>query len=294
MPSLRTLPRDLALFAKYHLVRRPAAGPEPETDLGVVPLGLDLDAYVETIRGYGGRFEVSTLDEIVYGGRRHPILAVRTAPAAARRVLLVAGIHGNEHAGLLAVPELLNRIAGGAAGASEVELCAVTPANPVGAAHLSRYNGEGLDVNRDFARFETREARALRGLFDALSPDFVVSLHEGPQDATFFFANQRVERTLALALLGAIEAGGSALARHDYFGRTLRPPGYAPMSTAAWTLSFLWAAALRMKAMNMYAGDRGVPEITIESSWRLPDREARVRAHVDLVLALLRELARAR
>jgi hypothetical protein len=45
-----------------------------------------------------------------------------------------------------------------------------------------------------------------------------------------------------------------------------------------------------MMATGMYADARRVPELTLESSWRLPSREARVRAHVELVLALAREL----
>jgi hypothetical protein len=33
-----------------------------------------------------------------------------------------------------------------------------------------------------------------------------------------------------------------------------------------------------------------MPEITLESSWRLPDRATRVRAHIELVRTLIREL----
>ena len=40
MPSLRTLPHDLHMLAKYHLKRRVADYPAPETELGVVSLGF--------------------------------------------------------------------------------------------------------------------------------------------------------------------------------------------------------------------------------------------------------------
>ncbi len=292
MPSLRTLPRDLRLFARYHLKRRVVDHPAREDDLGIVPLGFDLDAYAAQLRGFGDRFAVSTLAEVTYEGTIHPILSVRTRrPAARRRLLVLAGVHGNEHAGLLAVPAVLERVHAGGESLGGVELLVVTPVNPVGAAHLSRYNGDGFDVNRDFVRFETVEARAVRGVFEELRPDFVVSLHEGPQDATFFFANRKVDRGLALRLLDAMERGGTRLASDDYFGRALRPAGYAPMSRAMWSLSVLWARTLGMKATGMYADDLGIPEITLESSWRLASREERVRAHVDLVLSVMRELA---
>lgn len=283
MPSLRTLPSDLATFAKYHFKRRVYDHPAQETSLGIVPLELDLPAYAREIRAFSDRFDVETIAEVGYRGARHPIHAVRSR-GTGPRVLVLAGVHGNEHAGLLAVPELLSRAAG-------ANVCVITPVNPVGAAHLSRYNAEGYDINRDFVRFTTPEACAVRRVADSYRPDFVVALHEGPQDATFFFANRRVERALALRLLDRMEKNGTALARTDYFGRTLEPPGYAPMSKTMWALSALWASALEMKATGMYFDELGIPEITLESSWRNPDREARIRPHVDLVLALIAELS---
>jgi hypothetical protein len=45
-----------------------------------------------------------------------------------------------------------------------------------------------------------------------------------------------------------------------------------------------------MKATIAYSADRGIPELVLESSWRLADPSARVRAHVDLVTAVARAL----
>ncbi len=287
MPSLATLPQDIALFAKYHLKRRVVTYPAPETELGIVPLGFDLARYVEEIRGYGDRFDVTQLEEVRYQDEPYPMLEVRSrARSPRRRLLVLAGVHGNEHAGLLAVPPILDRVDL----TSDVALSIVTPVNPVGAAHLSRYNGDGYDINRDFARFFTPEARAVRSLIEAFAPDFIVSLHEGPQDATFMFANRRVDRGLALKLLDTMEARGAALSPRDYFGRRLTPPGYAPVGAMAFSAHWVWARTLGMMTTGMYADERGIPEITLESGWRIADREARVRAHVELVTALLGEL----
>ncbi len=284
VPSLATLPRDLSLFAKYHLKRRVVDHPARETELGVVPLGFEPKAYTERIRAYAPRIAVSTLAERDNEGESFPMLEGRVEPEGADKTLLVlAGVHGNEHAGLLAVPPILDRFA---TEAPRVRVAILTPANPVGAAHLSRYNANGYDINRDFVRFDTAEARAIRDAFDRLAPDFVVSLHEGPQDATFFFANPRVERALATDLLARLEAAGVILASSDYFGRTLRPAGYAPTGPIMSGLHWLWARTLGMMATGTFADERGIPEITLESSWRLADPDQRVRAHVELVLAL--------
>ncbi|MBX3269870.1 MAG: DUF2817 domain-containing protein [Sandaracinaceae bacterium] len=286
MPTLD----ELRLFAKYHLVRRPGDGPEPETELGVVSLGYDADAYVAQLRGYADRFEVTTLAELEHAGRSYPVLSVRVpAEVARKRLLVLAGVHGNEHAGLLAVPDLLDALATDRP--RDVELVFVTPVNPIGAAHLSRYDGGGYDVNRDFVRFETPEARVVRDVVDAARPDFAIALHEGPQDASFMFTNPSVPRALAERVLAAIEAGGTRLATTDYFGKTLSPPGLAPVGRAGKLVNALWASTLGMMASGEWFDRRGVPEITFESSWRLPSRDARVRGHVDLVLAVARELS---
>ena len=63
------------------------------------------------------------------------------------------------------------------------------------------------------------------------------------------------------------------------------------MTPAQLAIVRLWAATFGMMATNVFAGLRGIPEITLESSWRSEDRAARVRAHVDLVRAVLAELA---
>jgi len=282
---------DLRLFAKYHLKRRVVDHPAPETELGIVPLGFELDDYVGSLEAFAGRFEIEMLANVAYRERRHPVVKVSSAWGAKLTLLVLAGVHGNEHAGLLAVPSILEAYDRRRDELSSVDLVVVTPVNPVGAAELSRYNAEGYDINRDFRRFDTPEARAVRAVFESVRPDFVVSLHEGPQDATFFFANQHVPRQSAARILGALERGGTTLATKDYFGRTLEPAGYAPMGRVGWALQWLWAATLAMESTTFWANELGVPEITLESAWRLPDRDARLRAHVDVVAAVLDELA---
>lgn len=286
MPSLSTLRRDLALFAKYHLQRRAVTYPARETELGVVSLDFDLDAYAETIRSFGDRFDITTEATMTYRGREHATLGVRTRGEAERTLLVLAGVHGNEHAGLLAIPRILETWAP----SHRVRLVVLTPVNPVGAAELSRFNGDGYDINRDFERFDTVEARSVRDVYSRERPDFVISLHEGPQDATFMFVNRHVERTHAIALLAAIERGGTTLAERDYFGLRLDPPGLSPLGTVGRVVHWLWAATLGMKASLAFSDDRGVPEIVLESSWRAADPEARVRAHVDLVRAVAETL----
>jgi hypothetical protein len=172
-----------------------------------------------------------------------------------------------------------------------VALRVLTPVNAIGAAELSRFNADGYDINRDFVRFRTEEARAVRHTIEEFRPDFVVSLHEGPQDAAFMFANRHVDAALAQRLLAVLEAGGTTLATKDYFGLTLSPPGLSASSPTQRAILRVWAATLKMMAVNEWAAHRGIPEITLESSWRSSDHAARVQAHIDIVLAVRDELS---
>jgi hypothetical protein len=185
------------------------------------------------------------------------------------------------------VPEILERYDRDGA----VALRVLTPVNPIGAAELSRFNGDGYDINRDFLKFRTEEAKVVCRAFDEFKPDFVASLHEGPQDAAFMFANACVDGALARRLLAALEAVGTTLATKDYFGLPLRPPGLSASSPFQRGVLRAWEAGFKMQAVNAFAAARGIPEVTLETGWRSSDGAARTRAHVELVLALSRELA---
>lgn len=247
-------------------------------------MDFDLDRYVERVRACE-RFEVATAATIAHGGRSWPMLSVRSRAAAARTLLVLAGVHGDERAGILAVPFILE-----AWRSERVRLVVVTPVNPVGAATNRRTNGERRDINRDFVRFATVEARAVRAIFESVRPDFVVSLHEGPQRGAFMFTNRHIAAPLAIALCDALASGGTELATRDYFGRRLRPPGWAPATASTRAVWNIGKAALKQQATITYSEERGIPEIVLESSSRTIEESARVRPHVDLVLAVGKRL----
>jgi predicted deacylase len=283
MPSLD----ELRAFVRLHLKERAYDYPARDEDLGVVPLGYEPDAFERTIRGFGDRYDVVEETRVAYKDATRPILSVSSRNAsAAKRLLVVSGIHGNEQAGIVSVPEILERYDD-----SLPALRVLTPVNPIGAAELSRFNGDGYDINRDFLKFRTEEAKVVRRAFDEFRPDFVASLHEGPQDAAFMFANACVDGALARRLLAALEACGTTLATKDYFGLPLRPPGLSASSPFQRGVLRAWEAGFKMQAVNAFAAARGIPEVTLETGWRSGDGATRIRAHVELVLALSRELA---
>ena len=247
---------------------------------------FDLATYLERVRSFdGARFAVTTAATVHHRQRDYAMLLVRSTGGADRTLLVLAGVHGDEPGGILAVPSILE-----AWSSARVRLVVMTPVNPFGAAANTRRNAGGRDINRDFARFATREAQAVRDVFEDVRPDFVISLHEGPQRGAFMFTNRHVGAPLATALCDALAAGGTALAGRDYFGRRLRPPGWAPATAATHAVWKIGDVALRQKATISYSEDRSVPEIVLEGSSRITDEAARVRPHVDLVSAVAERL----
>ncbi|MEM9694880.1 MAG: DUF2817 domain-containing protein, partial [Myxococcota bacterium] len=200
MPSLRTLPQDLRLFAKYHLVRRSVTYPARETELGHQLIDYDPVGFAERILGYGDRFAVTTLTELSYEGNSYPMLRVSIVPPGApkKKLLVLSGVHGNEHAGIVSIPRVLDAMVSEPKAYAHLEVHIITPVNPVGAAENSRYNADGYDINRDFSLFLTAEAKQVEREFKRVEPDLVLSLHEGPQEGgAFLFANSFVPEALA-------------------------------------------------------------------------------------------------
>src|SRR5262249_44058659 len=75
---------------------------------------------------------------------------------SAGRVYISTGIHGDEPAGPLAALRLLqeNRWP------EHFEIVFCPCLNPIGFAANTRTNGEGIDLNRDYLHFQSREIRA--------------------------------------------------------------------------------------------------------------------------------------
>jgi hypothetical protein len=137
-------------------------------------------------------------------GRELPLIVISdpkvTTPAAARKlgrpiVFVQANIHAGEVEGKEAVMMLARRLVSGdlkpltrqlviliapdynADGNEKVDLMNRTAQNgPVGGVG-TRENSKGLDLNRDYMKLDSVEARSLVGLFNKWDPHVIVDLH---------------------------------------------------------------------------------------------------------------------
>lgn len=187
------------------------------------------DSYIDKIRERGWQIE-RVGQEDIYLDRfttpdRRPI-----------SLLITAGIHGNEPAGILALFRLLSEQSPDEW--PDISLTIITCINRWGFETGSRYNYESLDLNRCFAFASPRELKLYKSSLNQKRFHFYIDLHEDFRcskhyiyDALFYhqsFANR--------LLKGLSERGGLALKRRTY---TLPAPGRIPINRAARLLARL-------------------------------------------------------
>ena len=85
--------------------------------------------------------------DLILGHSREgrPILAVHTGDETGRTVLVFGAIHGNETAGIAIADAIIDEPV-----APGTDIWVVPDLNPDGAAHDTRQNADGVDLNRNF------------------------------------------------------------------------------------------------------------------------------------------------
>jgi hypothetical protein len=132
------------------------------------------------------------------------IYAYRLGNPAARKLLVVGSVHGDEPAGLEVTRRLLR-----VAPPVHAELWIVPTLNPDGLARRTRANAAGVDLNRDFGAFSQPETRLARALIRRVRPFLSVWFHQ-PQ--------------------GLVRAYGRSIAAGRAYARLAR----APYRTIVW------------------------------------------------------------
>ena len=102
---------------------------------------------------------------------------------SAKNIYISAGIHGDEPAGPLAVQDMIDADAW----PDSLNLWLWPCLNPTGFKDGRRENGRGMDLNRDYLRFQSAETRAHRDRLQRLPNfDLCVCLHEDWESDGFY------------------------------------------------------------------------------------------------------------
>jgi Zinc carboxypeptidase len=181
--------------------------------------------FLSTLDAASDRVRVSVLARTLRG---RPIQLVVVGPPLTNSeiktrgaILFVCTQHGNEPAGREACLQLARNHA---ATSSTATLLVIPTANPDGVAAGARANAAGTDINRDHARLETPEGRAISSVLRDFLPPLVSDMHEySARGASrvlvkdnWFFPNadaaiaQQVSDANALYLIPDLNAAGFA------------------------------------------------------------------------------------
>jgi hypothetical protein len=270
---------------RFFLTRCPEDGPRPEQEFNVHVEPVDLGQYYQDLASSAAAVSKRVVAEVSGEAEVYPIYHFGPiGPPNGTPILIVAGMHGNELAGGLAAPRILDDIRSnpGDYGGARVHL--IAPANPIGLKYGSRYNLQGCDINRDFRVFGTVEAGAIRDVLQEVSPRLILSLHEGPHDGFFVIATRNLPDEIARAAIGSIPTAVMPLANKNNLGWNLGEPG---VMTEGWFVTTA-KALFGIDSLGAFGEEQGAPTLTTEGPWGSRDIGARVQAQVLVV----REVAR--
>jgi predicted deacylase len=127
----------------------------------------------------GGRLRIEKFAES-FEGRPISLATLGNGPT---RVLMWSQMHGDEPTHTAVVLDLMSYLLQSPAQPLAKEILAnctlsmIPLLNPDGAERVSRFNAQGIDVNRDALRLATPEGRGLRRAVETLKPEFGFNLH---------------------------------------------------------------------------------------------------------------------
>ena len=279
---LKDLKKQLELFKKFYLTPHQATGPIPSEDFELRLEKVNLADYIQTLQN--SVLEPKVVEEIIYKKEKFPILQLDwNRGKADKRLLVLAGVHGNEIAGTLAILDLVEDIKHRPDSYKNWHIQIITPVNPVGVAYQSRYNEDGRDLNRDFKDFQAVGARLQRDVVEAFNPTIVVTLHESSDKDFFMFSEGRLAPVFKDAITSQLRATDIPLTKTNYFHIKLqdgfweKPP-----------IIFFMQRVLGIYTLGRYLYEKHIPTITTESCWSGKNIALRRRPHLEVIRAIVK------
>ena len=136
------------------------------------------------------------------------ILSVAKLGNGPVKVLMWSQMHGNESTTTRAIIRIIEDLKSGKPSLmlNHLSLFIIPQLNPDGAATYTRFNANGVDLNRDAVNLTQPESIALRGVFDEFKPHFCFNLHG---QRTIFAAGKKGQPSVLSFLSPAVNSEGS-------------------------------------------------------------------------------------
>jgi len=254
----------------------------PARETGIIAAPIELPSYYGRLAALAKGLPVRELVQIRSGNYRMPVIHIGPLGKRGRpRLLIVAGMRGNEPAAALAALSILADVRRSPERYSDVELHVITPASPIALLDQSPYGSFGCDVDRDFGRFRTPEARAIRAALQEISPRLVLTLHEGAHSRFSVVGDAAVPERWLRAAAAAAETEGLTLERPGFLGWF----GDAGVAHAGWS-------AFPDGSLAAFAQSEKIGAMSSEGPGAIVDTRLRIACHLAATRALAREFGR--
>ena len=276
----------LNLIYRYYITNRPYREPIKQRDFPQYFMTLDLKEYYKELVKLSEGYRIKSIEEIEYKNQKYPILEINinsNQETTNKKLLIIAGVHGNETGGTLAILEILKAIKSNPNHYQKWSIKIVSPINPVGTIELSRYNKDGYDLNRGIRNSKRKDILLQRNLVNNFKPNIILSFHEAPSDDFLVHPNECVKINLLKKVLEDIQMGGISLAKKDYWGRELKQNGISQVNGIVRLILKL----THPNSLDDYSEENKIAQITTESGWNSSDYKQRVESHLLLFKSVI-------
>lgn len=147
-----------------------------------------LEKRIQTSVSFSPQLSIKQIGLVDYADFQAPIWCVSFQPQQpiSFKILINAGIHGNEPAGVYYAMELMEKLAKNPGHHRNIAIDIIPMVNPWGVTHNIRFNQAGIDVNRDFATLRSQEAQIIHTFVGKRQWDLMLDLHEDPSASGFY------------------------------------------------------------------------------------------------------------
>jgi len=194
-------------------------------------------------------------------------------------MLILAGIHGDEYAGVFSIPEIMDNII--KKGYSDWNFDIIYTVNPVGLVKFSHLNETGCDVNRDFNNFSTLQSKMIKSLVDTSNYNLVLDLHEGPYSGSIVFINRYVNRALVNTIYENLEKEKIRISEYSNKPET---------HLKYYTMNSFLAKKTNIRPLSSYLTEKKIISIASESDVFEDDFNSRIRSHVVVFESIMNHL----
>lgn len=201
----------LALFTSITLVLCACASGHRAPFTVTPPIQRSLPAYelrLQTAVASCRHLSLAEIGRVSYPGFAAPLWRVLFQPdgTVKYKVLFSAGIHGNEPAGAECALRFVEALARKPERYEGIAFDIIPLVNPWGWTHDIRFNQAGIDINRDFATFDSQEANIIRDILEKDQYTIMFDLHEDPAAKGFYIYQYGLgDRHLTRQIVAAIE-----------------------------------------------------------------------------------------